>query len=434
MNGTNSFEFLMRMNLYLFSSKNQIPMLNRRELIQRLSAFPIVGGLLGSVSLTSAMAGTTKREAPKRDLFKELGIRTFINAAGTLTYMTGSLMHDEVLDAINNSAKDFCMLDELQDKVGEKIARIVHAESAVVTSGAFSGMTLGLAGILTGMDEKKVRELPHLEYTGMKSEVICQVSHDIAYNQALTNTGCKIVRVETAEDVARAVNERTALMHFLHIESDKGKIQHEEWVALGRKHGIPTSIDIAADVPPVSNLWRFNDMGFHFVVISGGKALRGPQSAGLLMGKKDVIAAARLSMPPRGATIGRGMKINKEEILGMYAALERYVGQDHDKEWKEWEQGIAHIENSVKSIKGVTTEVHVPPLGNHTPTLRISWDGSQVKFSDKDLRENLRNGTPSIEVGGDATNSINVTVFMLKPGQEKIVASRLSEELSRAAG
>jgi len=316
--------------------------------------------------------------------------------------------------------------------VGEKIAKMVHAEAAVVTSGAFSGMTLGLAGILTGMDEKKVRELPHLEYTGMKSEVICQASHDIVYNQALTNTGCKIVRVETVEDVAQAVSERTALMHFLHIESDKGKIQHEEWVALGKKHGVPTSIDIAADVPPVSNLWRFNDMGFDFVVISGGKAIRGPQSAGLLMGRKNIIAAARLSMPPRGFNIGRGMKINKEEILGMYVALEKYINHDHDKEWKEWEEKLSLVNDSVKSITGVTTEVNVPPLGNHTPTLRITWDTNKVKISAKDLRETLRNASPSIEVGGGTENSVSVTVFMLKPGQEKIVASRLKEVLTQA--
>jgi uncharacterized pyridoxal phosphate-dependent enzyme len=406
-------------------------MLNRRELIQKLSTLPLMGGLLGTVGLTPAVAAITKRDRPTRDLFKELGVRTFINAAGTLTYMTGSLMHDEVLEAIAFGAKEFCMLDELQDKVGEKIAAIVHAEAAVVTSGAFSGMTLGLAGILTGMDEKKVRALPHIAYTGMKSEVICQASHDIVYNQALTNTGCKIVRVETAEDVANAVNERTALMHFLHIESDKGKIQHEEWVALGKKHGVPTSIDIAADVPPVSNLWRFNDMGFDFVVISGGKAIRGPQSAGLLMGKKDIIAAARLSMPPRGGTIGRGMKINKEEILGMYVALEKYVNQDHDKEWKEWEGKLAFVDNAVKKIPGITTEVKIPPLGNHTPTLHITWDTQKIKLSEKELRESLRNHNPSIELGGGTMNSVSVTVFMLKPGQEKIVATRLHEVLTK---
>ncbi|MEO5977976.1 MAG: aminotransferase class V-fold PLP-dependent enzyme [Chryseolinea sp.] len=404
----------------------------RREVIQRLAGLPIVGGLLSTLPISSATAAP-KKEAPKRDLFKELGVRTFINAAGTLTFMTGSLMRDEVLEAINNGSKEFCMLDELQDKVGEKIARLVHSEAAVVTSGAFSAMTLGLAGILTGMDEKKVKSLPHIEYTGMKSEVICQVSHDIAYNQALTNTGCKIVRVETADDVAKAVTDRTALMHFLHIESDKGKIQHEEWIAIGKKFGVPTSIDIAADVPPVSNLWRFNDMGFDFVVISGGKAIRGPQSAGLLMGKKNIIAAARLSMPPRGATIGRGMKVNKEEVLGMYVALEKYINLDHDKEWKEWETKLAVINNAAKSVAGVTTEVHVPPLGNHVPTLRITWDSAKVKLTDKDLKEALRAGNPSVEVGGGTPNSINVTVFMLKEGQEKIVAARLKEELSKSA-
>ena len=405
-------------------------MLNRRKLLQRLTTLPLFGGLASTLPISTA---TGAAKTPKRELFKEFGIRTFINAAGTLTYMTGSLMHDEVLDAINSTSKDFCLLDEVQDKVGEKIAKLVHSEAAVVTSGAFSGMTLALAGILTGKDEKKVAALPHIEYTGMKSEVICQKSHDIVYNHALTNTGCKIVQVETAEDVDKAVNERTALMHFLHIESDKGKIQHEEWVALAKKHGIPTGIDMAADVPPVSNLWRFNDMGFDFVVISGGKAIRGPQSAGLLMGKKDLIAAARLHMPPRGGNIGRGMKINKEEIFGMYVALEKYINQDHDKEWKEWETNIAHIEGAVKKIPGVTTEIHVPPLGNHTPTLRITWDSEQIKVTDKQLREALRSGNPSIELGGGTANSVNVTVFMLKPGQEKIVAARIKEELTKAS-
>ncbi|GAB3736610.1 aminotransferase class V-fold PLP-dependent enzyme [Spirosoma lituiforme] len=407
-------------------------MLSRRKLIKRLSSVPILGGLVGGIPL-SLDAEAAPLVAPKRDLFKEFGIRTFINAAGTLTYMTGSLMHDEVLDAINYGAKEFCLLDEIQDKVGAKIAQMVHSEAAVVTSGAFSGMTLGLAGILTGMDQKKVEQLPHLAGTGMKTEVICQKAHDIVYNHALTNTGCKIVVVETAADVEKAINENTALMHFLHIEADKGKIMHEEWVALGKKHNIPTSIDIAADVPPVENLWKFNDMGFHFVVISGGKAMRGPQSAGLLMGKKDIISAARLHMPPRGFNIGRGMKVNKEEILGMYVALERFINEDHAKVWKTWEEGTAYVENTVKTVTGVTTEVHVPPLGNHTPTLRIAWDPAKLRITGKELQEALRKGDPSIEVGGSGPSHIGVTVWMLKPGQEKIVAKRIKEELTKAA-
>ena len=403
-------------------------MISRRNLIKRLSTLPVIGGLVGSGIPLAAIA----KEAPKRDLFKELGVRTFLNANMTLTMMTGSLMRDEVMEAINSASKEFCMLDELQDKVGERIAKMVHAEAAVVTSGAFSGLTLGLAGILTGTDQKKVEALPHIAYTGMKSEVIIQKGHDIVYTHALTNTGCKMVYVETAEDVEKAINERTALLFFLHINSDRGKIMHEEWVALGKKHNVRTAIDIAADVPPVENLWKFNDMGFDFVVVSGGKAIRGPQSAGLLMGKKDIIAAARLHMPPRGFNIGRGMKVNKEEILGMYVALETFLKLDQAKVWKEWEDGIALIEATAKKVNTVTTEINVNPWGNHTPRLSIKWDPNVIKLTGKELQERLRNGSPSIEVGGGETG-IAVTVFMLKPGQPKIVAERIKEELTKAS-
>lgn len=408
--------------------------MERRELLKYLSFTPFIGALplAGSAeSVRTGDAGSTSADGSvKRDLFKELGIRTFINAAGTYTAMTGSLMHDYVVDTITDASREFCMLDEVQDKAGEKIAALVHSEAAVVTSGAFSAMTLGLAGILTGMDQKKVEALPHLDGTGMKSEVIIQKAHDIVYNHALKNTGCKIIYIETKEELEAAINERTALLHFLNIEADKGKIQHEEWVAIGKKHGIPTSIDIAADVPPVSNLWKFNDMGFDFVALSGGKAIRGPQSAGLLMGSQRVIAAARLHMPPRGFNVGRGMKVNKEEVLGMYVALDSFIKADHDKEWKQFEAAIAHIENAVKGIDGITTSVDVPKLGNVTPTLHMSWDINKVKMSGKELQEKLRKGNPSIEVADVRDSSIVVTAWMLKPGQEKIVASRLKEVLS----
>lgn len=415
--------------------------MQRRELFKYLSVFSLTGGAV-SLSLPSAanalasappLAPTPLAPTPlKRDLFKELGIRTFINAAGTYTAMTGSLMHDYVVETIQAASLEFCMLDEVQDKVGEKIAALVHSEAAVVTSGAFSAMTLGLAGILTGMDQKKVEALPHLDGTGMKSEVIIQKSHEIVYNHALKNTGCKLIYIETREELEAAINERTALMHFLNIEADKGKIMHQEWVEIGRKHGIPTSIDIAADVPPVSNLWKFNDMGFSFVAISGGKAIRGPQSAGLLMGKKDIVTAARLHMPPRGFNIGRGFKVNKEEVLGMYVALDHYISQDHDKEWKEWEAATGVIRQAVDSVKGVTTSIKVPTLGNVTPTLQINWDPQQIKLAGKDLQDRMRNGNPSIEIADVQQNHIAVTVWMLKPGQEKIVATRLKEELSKA--
>lgn len=402
--------------------------MKRRDMLRGLTILPFAATLGGDLIIPKkSKAGTDQNS--KRNLFEELGVRPFINAAGTYTFMTGSLMREEVIDAIRNTAGDFCLLDELQDKVGEKIAAMVHAESAVVTAGAFSAITLGVAGVLTGNDVEKVKKLPQLEGTGMKTEILVQKAHAIDYNHALTNTGARIVVVETAEDVEHAVNGNTALMHFLNIEADHGKILHEEWVALAKKHGIPTSIDIAADVPPVSNLWRFNDMGFDFVAISGGKALRGPQSAGLLMGKKDILTAARLHMPPRGYNIGRGMKVNKEEIFGMYAALQHYINYDHEAEWKLWEANIATIDNAAKSVKGVATHVFVPKLGNITPTLDISWDTSRLTIND--FVDKLRNGNPSIEVMPN-DKSIHITVWVMRPGQEKIVARRVKEVLAAA--
>jgi L-seryl-tRNA(Ser) seleniumtransferase len=397
--------------------------MKRRDLLKYASMLPIGTGVAAGLIPTKAFA---KAPAAKRNILKELGIRTFINAAGTYTAMTASLMHDEVVETIKQSAKQFAMLDEVQDKVGEKIAELCHAEAATVTAGCWSALVLGTAGVLTGMDMKKVAQLPNV--TGMKSEVIVQKGHNIGYVHALTNTGAIIVEIETAQELEKAINEKTAMMWFLNTYAPMGKIQHEEWVAVAKKHKIPTMIDMAADVPPVSNLWKYNELGFDLVCISGGKAMCGPQSAGILMGRKDLIAAARLSAPPRGGNIGRGMKVNKEEIVGMYVALEKYINQDHDAEWKMWESKIDSIKTAVNSVEGVTTEISVPPIANHTPLLFIKWDESKVKTNNKDLMLKLRNGSPSIEVMANGTG-INITVFMLQEGEEKIVAKRVREEL-----
>lgn len=403
--------------------------MKRRDVIKGLTILPLAGGLLA----TESVKGNTlpSSGAAKRDLFKELGVRTFINARGTITFMTGSLMQDEVLETIRNTSKSFCMIDELQDKVGQKIAEWTHAEAATVTSGAFSAIMLGLAGVLSGLDAKKAAMIPNLEGTGMKTEVIIQKGHEIGYVQALTNCGVKLIWVENREHLERAISEKTALMHFLNCNTNEGPIKHAEWLEVAKKHNIPTMIDIAADVPPKENLWKFNDMGFSLVCCSGGKALRGPQSSGILMGKKDLIAAARLSASPRANTIGRGHKVNKEEILGLYVALEKFLATG-DQDWKEWEAQIAHIDNKVKGIKGVTTRVFVPEIANHVPTLEVSWDPQIIKLTTQQLQLNLRNGNPSIEIN-PGKNSIQIATFVMVKGEEKIVADRLKEELTRQA-
>jgi len=405
--------------------------MKRREIIKLLSAAPLTGGIIGSsIPFQSAIAGTASSSA-KRNLFKELGLRTFINANCVCTDLTASLMPKEVLDAITSGANEFVMLDEVQDRVGEKIAALCHAEASTVTAGCYSAMVLGTAGVLTGMDRKKVSQLPFLQGTGMKSEVILQKEHADGYHRALTNTGVSLVFVETREEAEAAINDKTAMMHFLNKATSKGQIKHEEWLALAKKHNIPTMIDIASDAYPVENLWKFNDMGFDLVCLSGGKAMRGPQSAGILMGKKELIAAARLSAPPRMG-ICRGHKVNKEEVLGMFITVERYINLNHEKEWKIWEDRVALIINSIKGIKGVSTEVFVPPYNSRSPTLNIFWE-SNIKLTGDQLREKLRKGTPSIEVKGrlrdGRTNGIEATVFMMKPGQAEQVARRIKEEL-----
>ncbi|MEO5995477.1 MAG: aminotransferase class V-fold PLP-dependent enzyme [Chitinophagaceae bacterium] len=402
--------------------------MKRREIIKSLTVLPLAGVAYPFQSVTAA--GTIA----KRDIIEELGMRSFINAAGNYTVMTGSLMPPEVMEAINISSRKYVMLDEVQDKVGARIATLCRAEAATVTAGCWSALMLGMAGVLTGMDNKKVSQLPTIEGTGMKSQVIMQKSHSIGYDHALTHVGVSILTVETREELERAINDKTAMLWFLNREWPKGAIKHEEWVEIAKKYKIPSMIDIAADVPPVENLWKFNDMGFDLVAISGGKAMCGPQSAGILMGKKELIAAARLSANPRNG-IGRGQKVNKEEIIGMYVALEKYIKTDHAKEWKSWEEKIAVIENAVKSVNGVKTEVYIPATDNHTPSLRISWDASKIKLTRDALGEKLRVGSPSIEVISWETDNtgIRLTVFMLQAGEEKKVAARIKEELVKAS-
>jgi L-seryl-tRNA(Ser) seleniumtransferase len=405
--------------------------MKRRDVLKNISLLPLAGGVAGTLLPSQNAVASSPA---KRDVFVELGLRTFINAAGTYTAMTASLMPEEVMDAINQSAKEFVMYDEVQDKVGAKIATMCHAEAAMVTAGCWSAIVLGTAGVIAGTDAKKIAMLPSLEGTALRSEVIVQKTHMHGYEHAVTNAGAKLIPVETREELEKAINDKTAMMFFLNREGSSGKVDHATFIQIAKQHNIPTMIDMAADVPPVENLWKYNDMGFDLVCISGGKAICGPQSTGILMGKKDFIAGARLSGPPNGGNIGRGMKVNKEEIIGMYVALDAYIKRDHAKEWKMWEDKIALINNAVKNVNGVTTEINIPEVANHTPSLEIRWDNSKVKLTKEDMGLKLRNGSPSIEtVSWEKDNSIRVTVFMLKHGEEKTVAVRIKEELMAAS-
>ena len=395
-------------------------MWTRRRFLETASGLPLIGGFIATGTAPAAAA------RPARDYFRELGVRPFINAAGTYTAMTASLMPPEVLDAIAYASRHYVMLDELHDKVGERIAALLHAEAAMVTSGAAAALTLGTAAVLTGADRRKIVDLPNLG--GMKSEVIVQKAHRFGYEHAVRNCGVTLVEVETPEDLDRAVNEKTAMMLFYNNNNQLGRIQDAAFVQLGKKHGIPTFNDAAADVPPVENLWKYTRMGFDLVAFSGGKGLRGPQSAGLLLGKKDLIAAARLNAPPNGNTIGRGLKVNKEEMVGMLAALERYLALDHADERREFDKRAETIRRAAAAMPGVTAEIFVPEIANHVPHVRILWDAASRGMTAAQAVAALREGSPSIGTRAE-DSALVIGVWMMRPGEDKVVARRLREVL-----
>ncbi len=399
-------------------------MWTRRRFLETAAGWPLVGGFIAAGAPTAGAAAAPRA----RDYFRDLGVRPFINAAGTYTAMTASLMPPEVMAAINYASRHYVMLDELHDKVGERIATLVHAEGAMVTSGAASALTLGTAAVLTGTDRRKIVDLPNL--AGMKSDVIVQKAHRFGYEHAVRNCGVTLVEVETPEDVDRAVSDKTAMMLFYNNNNTVGRIQDEAFVRLGRKHGIPTLNDAAADVPPVENLWKYTKMGFDLVAFSGGKGLRGPQSAGLLIGRKDLIAAARLNASPNGNTIGRGLKVNKEEMVGMLAALERYLALDQAAELRELERRAETIRRAATLVPGVKADVFVPEVANHVPHVRISWDAAGLGITAAEAVKALRDGDPSIGTRSES-DALVVGVWMMQPGEDKIVARRLREVLEK---
>ena len=399
-------------------------MWSRRRFLETASSLPVVGGI--------AAAGTGAAEAASKgsaDYFRDLGVRPFINAAGTYTAMTASLMPQEVLDAIQYAAQRFVMLDELHDKVGQRLASLLKSEAAMVTCGAASALTLGTAGVLTGKDPQKIVDLPHL--AGMKSEVIIQKAHRFGYDHAVRNCGVTIVEVETAAELEAAISPKTAMMLFYNNNNSLGQIRDDAFVALGKKHGVVTMNDCAADVPPVENLWKYTAMGFDLVAFSGGKGIRGPQSAGLLLGRKDLIAAARANAAPNGNAIGRGMKVNKEEMVGMLAAIERFVKLDHAALDREYNRRANVILKSIAGIKGVTAAITVPEVANHVPHVQIKLDPAVTGITGQEISKQLREGTPSIGVRpGD---ELLIGVWMMQPGEDAIVARRLKEVLTKKA-
>jgi L-seryl-tRNA(Ser) seleniumtransferase len=399
------------------------PKPNRRSILRSMAAIPGIGALMPVASSAAA----ARIGAVNRDVIDELGVRTFINAAGTYTSLTASLMPREVWNAMTVASRKFAPLQDLHDAVGERIAELTKSEAALVSAGAASALAIGTAGVLAGTDRKKIRQLP--DTRGMKNEVIVQKSHRNGYDHAVRNAGIHMIEVETAAELESAVHSRTAMMFFLQSANNRGQIGYEEFAQLGKKHSIPTMIDAAADLPPVENFWKFTKAGFDLAIFSGGKGIKGPQSAGLLLGRKDLIAAGRQNSSPNSDSLGRISKVNKEELVGMMVAVEMFVNRDQEATWKDWENQCNRIAGYVKGVKGVTTEIKVPELANMVPHLHVNWDHAAVGKTPVDVVKELREGSPSIEVRPGSKEELVVAVWMMQPGQDRIVGQRLGQVL-----
>jgi L-seryl-tRNA(Ser) seleniumtransferase len=404
--------------------------MKRREVLKSLTLLPLAGGVIGAASpFESAFAAGSPDV--KRDLFKELGVTPIINAGVTMTFLSGSLMMPEVVEAINSTSHDFANMYELQDKIGAKMAEMLHCEAAMVTSGAACGILLGTAAAITGTNPEKIKQIPNLP--GPRPEVIMQKSHRYLFDQAITTTGAKIIEVEGSSEMEQAFNANTVMTLFFNA-AETSSVTREQFIEISKRHNIPSFIDAAADVPPVENLFKYQKMGFDLVTFSGGKMIRGPQSAGILFGRKDLIEAAKLNHSPHEAPIGRPMKVNKEEMFGMYAALKSYIERDHKKEWQDWLNRISRIKTRIESIQGVKGETYIEPgPANAFPSLHVSWDENKVKTTPKDVLKALKDGTPSIVANG-RDKVLSIGVVLLRPDQVDIVARRVKEILEQASG
>jgi uncharacterized pyridoxal phosphate-dependent enzyme len=361
------------------------------------------------------------------NVYEELSVTTVINGQGTMTMLGGSLMRPEVEAAMALASQHFCSIPELEVAAGRRIAEMLKLPAGytgLVTSGAAAAMQSGLAGILTGDNEQFIQQLPDL--TGMKSEVIIQKSHRNGFDHQLRSTGVKLIEIETVDDLRRAVNPKTAMMHFSNFANAAGKIKVDEWVKLSKEFKIPCFNDAAADTPPVSHLWDYANMGYDLIAFSGGKAIRGPQCAGLLIGRKELVGYALLNNSPHEDTLGRSQKVGKEEIIGMIKALESYLKEDHDVLTKEWWRRLDSISAEITKVLGVSTAFSVPDIANHVPHMEIRWDPRHIALEPSDAAKQLRGGKPSIVLAvAEGGGGLRMNSFMLQPGEEKIIAEHL---------
>ncbi|MBK9170012.1 MAG: hypothetical protein IPM24_21470 [Bryobacterales bacterium] len=398
--------------------------LNRRDLFR-------AGALAGAAGMSGAAAGAPAARVENPSVYTELGVRPFINATATLTINGGSRMLDEVIEAIEAAGRFHVNLDELMEKAGQRLSQLLQCEAAMVTSGAAAAITHATSACVAGMDPEAMLQLP--DVTGLKSEVIMPKWSRNQYDHAFRTVGITIVDVETKDQLWNAVSHRTAMMAMLGDRWKKETVGLDELAEVSRKTGIPITVDAAADTLVIPD--PYLKRGASLVAYSGGKIIRGPQTAGMLIGRKDLIEAAWANSAPHHA-FGRAMKVSKEEVVGMVKAVEVWVARRNiEAEYAEWKRWYAHIDQQITRVPGVTTTVNPPRRGGPFPTLTVSWDTQKVGLTAGEVGKQLLAGEPRImtHASGDGS-SLLIRPVALKPEEHKIIAARLEEIFRKAQG
>jgi L-seryl-tRNA(Ser) seleniumtransferase len=415
---------------------------SRRKFLSLSSA---IATALGIAPLANSSPDTFASEITSpEDYYAKLGVAKIINAAGTYTYLTAACMPPQVQRAVAQAALHPVRLKDLQLAAGEYLAKKLRCEAAVVTSGASAALTLATAACIASANGASPQEIPE-KVDKMKNEVVVQKAHRYEYDHAMLLCGVRIKEVLTLEEYKRAIGPNTVMTNFFNAAEsgpDAAQIDRETWLSVAHEHGVPCHNDAAADMPPIENLWKYTGMGFDLVCFSGGKGIRGPQNAGLLLGKKHLIDLAVANNNPNSDAIGRGMKVAKEQIVGMVAAVDWLLEQSDEKNQAEYMRLSDIIADEVKNVPTMKTRVYMPPIANHVPHLLLSYDPVVVGITPQQVQEKLRAQTPSIELN-PATgtrsrvgipsdeNTIVISTWMLQPHEAEIVGRSLRAALMK---
>ena len=405
--------------------------LSRRELFRRGGLLAATGALSSGVESTAAAAAGPETSG---QIYRAIGVRPIVNCRGTFTIITGSQTLPVVKRAMDEASRSYVQMDELMEGVGRRLAEITGAEWGIVTAGCCAALTHCTAATIAGSNPERMQRLPDL--TGLKNEVIIPEYSRNVYDHAIRMVGTKIIEVRDRPELEAALNDRTAMCYILAGPGDEGPLGTQVVSEVARRHQVPVLVDAAAEILTIPNVHL--QRGATAVAYSGGKCIRGPQAAGLLLGEKNLLQAAWANSAPHHA-FGRSLKVGKEEIMGMLAAVEAWPKRDHKAEWSTWEAWTDQIATSAKRVDGVTTSVSQPQgLSNRSPVLRISWDGARVGITGQELAKTLLDTEPRIVLGGATgtrpdrmASSISITPYMMIPGDEQVAAERIYAVLSK---